>query len=92
MKKFKIMKSVYFDKYGVEKYPYYYIKELKTFLTIDYWREIKHLELCGLTDCCKTTTTFKTEALANQFITDILCEGKPVSSWKHNMIDEITCT
>ena len=90
MKTYKIIESTYFDDYGVEKHQNFFIKELKTFWTIDYWRRITHLE-CGMSDCCQATTTFKTEDEAAIFIQDILCLGKPIDGWKNKVVNEYTC-
>lgn len=76
MKQFKVFKQTYFDKDGIEYTKYYFIKERKEFLGMEWWKDVKHKESI-YTDSYMTRTTFSTVEQAEKFIKDVLCPGAP---------------
>lgn len=88
--KFKIVKHIYYDKYGKEVRDCFTIEESHSFLWVNYWRDITHTE-CYETGCYKSTTEFKTEEDAKSFIRDILCKNKPYDRWCSNIVKCCNC-
>ena len=86
-KQFRVRKSTYYNEYGEESREYYYIQQLKSFLGIKYWRNIKH-EVCYTSGCYKTTTQFNTYFEVYEF-TVKLKTGLKASKWKEEVISYV---
>lgn len=61
-----------------------------SFFRIKYWKTVKHT-ICGMGDCYKVITTFKTTEAANDFVKNILCKKQPVEDWNEKVVNEIKC-
>jgi hypothetical protein len=90
MTNFRIKHYEYFNEEGKVINKYYYIQEWKKFLWWFYWKDIKHTE-CGMGDCYKTRTTFKTLEEAQQFVENVLCPELPRDKSKETEVDTINC-
>ena len=88
--KYKIFELHHHDKYGKRENSQFFIKKRKTFLGIEYWKNVTHTE-CGYGDCYQTKTTFGTEELAREFIQNVLCKDVPRQKWISTPIKEMSC-
>jgi hypothetical protein len=77
MRNYKILRSVYIDKDGNEKVPFFYIQRLERILWFSYWKDITHEgDFTRATDG-KTITQFQTYDDAYSFIVNVLSKDLP---------------
>jgi len=90
--KYFIEMQRYYNEYGELKTTNYYIKYRVPFLFYwERWKYIKHRD-CGWGDDTMVRTSFRTKEATEEYVTNILCEGKPVSKWSSSIIKEVTCS
>lgn len=77
MKNYRIMRSVYIDKDGVEQAIFYYIEKLERFFWGKYWKTITHNGDFTRTVNGKEITKFSTYDEANEFIINVLSKDIP---------------
>jgi len=90
MTDYKVFKYQYFNERGKSINKYFYIKYKTKFLWWTYWKTLKHTE-CGMGDCYKTRTTFKTVNKATEFIQNVLCKGNLIEKSKETEIKIVNC-
>ena len=87
---FKVFKQTYFDNDGIEYTKYYFIKQRKMFLGMEWWKDVRHKE-SGYMDSYMTRTTFPTAEKAEAFIKDVLCPGVPRNKFVTVEVKSIGC-
>ena len=87
---FKIFKQTYFDSDGIEYTKYYFIKQRKTFLGLEYWKDIRHKE-SGYMDSYMARTQFSSVEKAEAFIRDVLCPGVPRNKFVEVEVKSMGC-
>ena len=87
---FKIFKQTYFDNDGLEYTKYYFIKQRKMFLGMEWWKDVQHKET-GHYDPYMTRTQFSTVDGAEVFIRDVLCQGVPRDKFVEVEVKSIEC-
>jgi hypothetical protein len=87
---YKIFRQSHLDEYGVEGSISYYIRERKTFLGVQYWKDITH-EICGMGDCYNIRTRFDSEEKAETFIKEKLCTKIGKDKWVEKEVKELNC-
>lgn len=90
MKKFKILKSVYIDKDGEEKAPYYFIQKEYRILWLSLWTTITHEDYTSMNGG-KTITKFDTYDDAYDFIVNILAKNKIRQRRVNELISQVDC-
>jgi hypothetical protein len=87
---YKIFKQLYYNNDGKENLQYYFIKQRKEFLGLEYWKAVKHKE-SGYCDSYMTVTRFSTMGEAEAFIRDVLCPGRPRNKWVDTEVKSMEC-
>jgi hypothetical protein len=87
---FKIFKQTYFDNNGLEYTKYYFIKQRKMFLGMEWWKDVRHRE-SGYGDSYMARTEFSTVDRAEVFIKNVLCPGVPRDKFIEVGVKSIEC-
>ena len=88
---YRIKSTQYINRYGDEEQKEYYIEYQKPFLL--YWKRwvrVKHL-YCGMSDCDRITTYFKSLSQAEQFAEKHLCGGKIYDAYETLTVKQGKC-
>jgi hypothetical protein len=87
---YKIYRQSHLDEYGVEGSISYYIREHKTFLGIQYWKDVTH-EICGMGGCYNVRTQFDSVEKAETFIKEKLCTKIGKDKWVEKEVKQLNC-
>ena len=87
---YKIYRQSHLDEYGVEGSVSYYIREHKTFLGIQYWKDITH-QICGMGGCYNVRTQFDSVENAETFIKEKLCTKIGKDKWVEKEVKQLNC-
>lgn len=86
----RIVESIYRNEHGRIEIEEYHVEKEKSFLGFKYWKQVEH-ETCDEFGCSKITTTFKTYAEAERFITQVLCKNVKTQDWNNKVVSYHQC-